>query len=159
MTLYLPYILAGMVIMTSQVSADSTIIFGGTLINAPVCTINGNNIVDVNFGDEIISRLTDGVNYKKQIEYALDCTSVASNGMKIALSGTGASFGTGLLSTTKSGLAIQLYHDDTRLENGKAVPFSYPSTPALYAAPIAQDSTTLTAGSFTGTASLILNYQ
>jgi Fimbrial protein. len=142
-----------------QVSADATINFSGTLVNAPNCTINTNNTVTVDFGDQIVTSLVDGSAYKQPINYTLSCSSVAANGLKVSISGTAAPFNSTLLNTTKTGLGIQLYNGDSKLNNGAVVNFTYPAAPKLYAAPATSDPLALTAGPFTGTASLVLNYQ
>lgn len=144
---------------SQQAFADATISFSGTLISAPNCIINTNNAVDVDFGDDLITRRVDGVNYKKAIEYTLDCSSVASNGMKIAITGTTATFGTGLIKTDKAGLGLQIYRGSEKVSNGVSMNFTYPDSPVLYAVPVAQDASTLTAGIFTGTASMVISYQ
>ena len=131
----------------------------GTLVDAPECTVNGNNAVDVDFGDEVIIRRVDGLNYKKMIIYALSCNSIAANGMKVAITGTPATFGSGLISAGKTGLAIQLWNGSEKLANATPVNFTYPDTPELYATPVAQDNLSLTAGIFSSTATLVVSYQ
>lgn len=75
----------------------TTITVNGTLIDGPQCVIDGNNTVDVKFGDDLITRLVDGVNYKKEIQYGLTCTGLNSNALKLTIRGALASFGSGLL--------------------------------------------------------------
>ena len=99
------------------------------------------------------------MNYRKAIEYTLVCSSVASNGMKIAITGTTAAFGTGLIKTDKTGLGLQIYRGSDKVSNGVSMNFTYPDSPVLYAVPVAQDASTLTAGFFTGTASMVISYQ
>jgi hypothetical protein len=71
----------------------TTITINGTLIDGPQCVIDGNNTVDVKFGDDLITRLVDGVNYKKEIQYGLTCTGLNSNALKLTIRGSLASFG------------------------------------------------------------------
>lgn len=145
--------------ISHQALANANINFSGTLINAPNCTVNGNNSVDVNFGDNIVTRQVDGNNYKTRIHYDLVCTSMASKGLRVAISGNPAAFGIGLLSAGKNGLAIQLWNGVVKVANAEQLPFTYPDTPELWATPVALDNTTLTAGTFSSTASLVLSYQ
>jgi hypothetical protein len=49
----------------------------------------------VKFGDDLITRLVDGVNYKKEIQYGLTCTGLNSNALKLTIRGSLASFGSG----------------------------------------------------------------
>lgn len=142
-----------------QALAEANINFSGTLINAPNCTVNGNNKVDVDFGDNIVTRQVDGLNYSQPIKYDLDCASIAVNGLTVSVRGASAVFGTGLVDAGRAGLAIQLWNGNTRLANGETVSFTWPATPVLRATPVAQDNTTLTAGTFNSTASLVLSYQ
>ncbi|MCK7310386.1 fimbrial protein [Enterobacter quasiroggenkampii] len=155
--------LAALLLLAWQVShqalADTTINFSGTLISAPNCTINGNNKVDVNFGDNIVTRQVDGLNYSQTIGYDLQCASIAVNGLKVSVRGTPAAFGTGLIDAGREGLAIQLWRGSEKLANGEAAAFTWPDKPVLRATPVAQDNTTLTAGTFSSTASLVLSYQ
>ncbi|WP_085841589.1 fimbrial protein [Enterobacter asburiae] len=139
--------------------ADVNVNFSGTLVNAPNCTINGNNTVDVDFGDNIITRQVDGENFRQEIVYDLSCSSIAANGMKVSVRGNPAAFGTGLINAGKAGLAIQLWDGSNRLPNGATVSFTWPAKPGLYATPVAQDNATLTAGPFSSTASLVLSYE
>ncbi len=146
--------------MISRVAlADAIITFHGTLISAPQCVINTNDMIDVDFGNDIITSQVDGVNYKKQIEYTLYCVSPAKQGLTLAISGTTASFNAGLLKTSKTDLGIRLFDGSTILLPGAQVKFNYGSEPLLYAVPVAQDNTTLTAGPFTGTATMVIAYQ
>ncbi|ELV2797979.1 fimbrial protein [Enterobacter ludwigii] len=155
--------LIALVLLAWQVShqalADVNINFSGTLVNAPNCTINGNNTVDVDFGDNIITRQVDGQNFRQPIVYDLNCSSIAVNGMKVSVRGNPATFGSGLIDAGKTGLAIQLWEGTNKISNGVAVSFTWPAKPELYATPVAQDNTTLTAGHFSSTASLVLSYE
>lgn len=83
----------------------TTITVNGTLIDGPQCVIDSNNTVDVKFGDDLITRLVDGVNYKKEIQYGLTCTGLNSNALKLTIRGSLASFGSGLLLTSKGARA------------------------------------------------------
>ena len=72
---------AALLLAGGQASAaegdTTTITINGTLIDGPQCVIDGNDTVDVKFGDDLITRLVDGVNYKKEIQYGLTCTAEA----------------------------------------------------------------------------------
>lgn len=155
--------LAAILVFAWQVShralADADINFSGTLVSAPNCTVNGNNAVEVDFGDSIITRQVDGLNYKTRINYDLVCSSMASKGLRLMIVGTPATFGYGLLSAGKDGLAIQLWNGTGKIANAEPMPFTWPDKPELWATPMAQDNTTLTAGTFSSSASLLLFYQ
>lgn len=131
----------------------------GTIVEAPDCTVNGNNRIDVDFGDNIITRQINGTNFRQPIEYELNCTGLASDGLTVSVRGNPAAFGSGLIDAGKSGLAIQLWNGSAKLANGVAVPFTWPGKPALSATLVAEDNTILTAGEFSSVASMVLSYQ
>lgn len=137
----------------------TTVYVTGTLVDAPQCTVNGNNKIDVDFGDDLITRLVDGVNYRTQIIYTMSCTSLAQQGLTLTINGTDAGFGSGLLRTGKDGLGIRLYKGTTAITPGQAINFTYGSPPELYAVPVAKDNTTLTAGTFSGSGTMVFAYQ
>jgi len=151
----------GLLSQSPLVLADAQVNFSGTLVEQPPCEIVGNNgaTIDVNFGNDMITRKVDGVMYKTQIQFGLQCDNALNNSLKLSLSGDPATFGTGLIKTTKTGLGIRLFNGDTQLTPGAEVKFQKGTVPELYAVPVAQDNTTLTGGSFTGTGNLVVDYQ
>ncbi|WP_318373707.1 fimbrial protein [Enterobacter sp.] len=154
------WLLTAMAVPAMAASEDVTTVYiTGTLVDAPECTVNGNNKIDVDFGDNLITRLVDGVNYRTKIIYVLTCTSLAKQGLTLTINGTSASFDSRLLRTNKDGLGIRLYSGSTAINPGQAINFNYGSSPELYAVPVAQDNTTLTAGDFTGTGTMVFAYQ
>ncbi len=144
-----------------QEGDTTTIYVTGTLVDAPQCTVNNGGSINVSFGDDLITTHVDGVNYKKQIDYTLSCSSLSSTALTMTLKGTTASFNSSLLYTSKSGLGIRLYNGSSALIPGSAIKFTYGSSsqPVLYAVPVAQNAATLTTGSFTGTATMVIAYQ
>jgi type 1 fimbria pilin len=160
----LPYyaFLVALILPTAALAAegDTTMLnVSGVIVDAPQCTVNGNNQVNVNFGDAIVTRKIDGQEYKQPIQFSLVCISPQSTAMRLAISGDPPSFGSGLIKTNREGLGIRLFYGTTPLASGSWVNFTYPTVPALYAAPVALDNTTLTGGTFTGTATVVINYQ
>ncbi|HGM5490598.1 TPA: fimbrial protein [Serratia fonticola] len=154
--------LMALILPTAVFAAEgdtTTLNVSGVIIDAPQCTVNGNNLVNVNFGDTIVTRKIDGQEYKQPIQFSLVCTSPQSTAMRLAISGEPPNFGSGLIKTDREGLGIRLFNGTTQLAAGSWVNFTYPSVPALYAAPVALNNTTLTGGTFTGQATLVINYQ
>ncbi|MDZ7320055.1 fimbrial protein [Kosakonia sacchari] len=134
--------------------------FRGTLIEPPPCVINNDETIYVDFGDEIITTLVDGQNYKKKIEFSLDCSSTTSTSQKIRISSTSpASFDETSLATDINGLGISLLHDGTHYNQGEWLPFEYPAVPVFEAVLIKQSGVSLNTGVFHATASLIVDYQ
>lgn len=158
---------AALLLAGGQASAaegdTTTITINGTLLDGPQCVIDDNDTVDVKFGDDLITRLVDGVNYKKEIQYGLICSGLTSNALKLTIRGTLASFGTGLLLTNKGDLGIWLYSGSagtTVMTPGSYVNFNgADNKPRLWAVPVAQNNTTLTAGPFYGTGTMVIDYQ
>lgn len=149
-------------LLTEAAMADddiTTVHISGTLVDTPECTVNDNNLVDVNFGDDVITRQVDGLNFKTRIPFDLVCDNLASKGLRVAITGTPAAFGSGLIDAGKNGLAIQLWNGGTKVANAEQVRFTYPDTPELWATPVALDNSTLTAGTFSSAASLVLSFQ
>lgn len=136
----------------------------GTLIGAPECTVNGNNLVDVDFGDSIVTHFIDGETYmKKELIYSLSCTGLNSTRMKITVRGTEAEFGTGLIKTSIAGLGIQLMNGTTKIKAGEYINFTHDGTtsalPKLSAVLVAKDAQALKASAFTGAGTMVLGYQ
>jgi type 1 fimbria pilin len=157
-------LLAGMIASSAGAAlaenTTTTVYITGTLVDAPECTVNGNDQVDVNFGDDMITYQVDGTNYKERIVYDLECSSsLSKNGLTLTLNGTTASFGSGLLKTSNNGLGIRLLNDTSTITPGQAIKFNYGNQPVLYAVPVAQNASTLSTGYFSGTATMVIAYQ
>lgn len=75
---------------------EADIIFKGTLVNPPPCSIDNDKTIHVPFGDRLsIKKVSDGV-YRKDVPYNLVCDSTAGKDWKLMLSvrGTLATFDT-----------------------------------------------------------------
>lgn len=133
----------------------------GTMLTTPDCTVNGNDNIDVDFGDDVVISRIDGSSYKKtQLIYSLVCTSLAKQGLKITINGTPASFDNALIATDKEGLGIQILLDGVvPIEPGSSISFVYGAAIALWAAPAMQAGANLTASKFSGAATLVFDYQ
>lgn len=131
----------------------------GTLVDTPECVVNGNDIVDIDFGNDVlISRINSG-NYKKQIAYSAICGAVAQNGLTITIRGKDAGFGSGLLGAGKEGLGIRLYEDTNIVSAGEEIQFDYPNFPNLYAELVKDDKSTMSTGEFLGSATMVIGFQ
>lgn len=131
----------------------------GALVDTPECVVNGNDTVDVDFGNDVlISRINSG-DYKKRIDYTPVCGSVAQNGLTLTISGTDAGFGTGLLGAGRKGLGIRLYEDTKIVSAGEKMQFEYPNFPVLYAELVKDDTSTMSAGEFFGSATMVISFQ
>lgn len=138
----------------------TTVTVTGILVDAPECTVNGNNTVLVDFGDSVVTRKIDGVNYEEPMKVTLSCNSPVKNDMTLtvrAMKDPG--FGTGLVGTDTEGLGIQLKAAGQNIRAGEPISFIYPTVPKLSAVLVAQDNAALRSGTFEGTGTLVINYQ
>jgi type 1 fimbria pilin len=150
--------------LSSMSAHAATVSVSGNVV-LPPCTLNGGNTIDVNFGDDVMITRIDGKEYKKQpVNYNLSCEGDMSNGnnlLSITISGSVASFGSGLLKTDKSGLGVQFLNYTTPLAvNTGQAKFNYNSShPTLFAVLAKNSASPPTAGEFSATATMSVNYQ
>lgn len=144
-------------------AATTTVTVSGVLVAAPECTVNGNNQIDVDFGDDVLIGRIDGSSYKKTaLVYSMLCDDPISTSMKLSITAaSGAGFGTGLIGVGKEGLGIRLFNGTSPINAGDYVNFTYDGStlPSLYAVPVAEDISTLSAGAFSGSATMVIDYQ
>ncbi|ELV2797978.1 fimbrial protein [Enterobacter ludwigii] len=146
--------------MVFAAEGDTTTVYiTGTLVDAPECSVNGNDRVDVNFGDDVITYQVDGQNYSKQIDYTLYCNNLAQQGLTMTLNGTPAGFNKALFKTNNDGLGIRIISNGNEVPPGQAILFNYNKQPILYAVPVAQNAATLDTGPFEGSATMVIAYQ
>ncbi|UAN45366.1 fimbrial protein [Serratia sp. JSRIV001] len=140
--------------------AAGNVLFRGTLIEAPVCTINDNHIVDVNFGDKVGVNKVDGVNYLTTIDYFITCGQGGTGfDMTLTLIGNKTTYDDAAIKTDHADLAIKVLQNGKPFSLGKPVPIDPRNPPKLEAVPIKAPGSTLTGGVFLATATLEANYQ
>ncbi|EKN3345447.1 exotoxin [Yersinia ruckeri] len=129
----------------------------GIILAPPPCVINGNKDISVDFGNRVMTKLVNGVNYLQEINYSVTCNNAPSNSMRMQIEGDSAGFTTKALKTTNVNLGVEI------LINGNNQSgwfnFTYPSMPKLEAVPIKRSGSTLTTGPFMGIATLIVEYR
>ncbi|AHG19163.1 hypothetical protein Z042_05700 [Chania multitudinisentens RB-25] len=152
-------VLLGILLMSAPSVANMPVNIRGTVIIPPPCTINNNQTIQVDFGNEVMTTRIDGVNYKQAITYSLSCDIQKSNNLKMSIQGTAATFNSALLRTDKNGLGIALYHGAQPLNANTWFNYTYPSKPELYAVLVKQSGVTLTGGEFAASATLLIDYQ
>jgi type 1 fimbria pilin len=152
-------VLLSVLLISAPSIANVPVNIRGTVIIPPPCTINNNQTIRVDFGDEVMTTRIDGVNYKQAITYSLSCDIQKSNNLKMSIQGTVASFNSALLRTDKNGLGIALYRGTQPLNANTWFNYTYPSKPELYAVLVKQSGATLTGGEFTAAATLLIDYQ
>ncbi|CAI1948977.1 MULTISPECIES: fimbrial protein [Serratia] len=136
--------------------------FYGTLISPPPCTINNGQMIEVNFGDDLLTTKVDGVNYSRPINYTLDCTVAGNKAVRMMIQGTASSFDNSVLATAeRTGLAIAVKPEavDQVLPINSWMRLTTQSAPKLRAVPVRASWMELTPGAFTAGATLLVDYQ
>lgn len=136
------------------------------IIQVPLpCTISGDegkDAITVKFGDAVSTTQLDGVNYRVPINYSIECEAGVNNALQLSIQGNDAGFGNGVLKTNVTNLGIKITHGErgsTSLPLGAYLPFSYPTLPKLYAAPVKRTGAALTGQPFSASATLSISIQ
>ncbi|MFS2224410.1 fimbrial protein [Pantoea sp. B65] len=131
-------------------------------LSVPACEINQGQAIDVDFGNDVYTSQVNGDNYKKTIGFSLNCDSSSPTAMRLRFEGHGASFDSGVLSTTIRDLGIRLL-----LGSGAGAPLRLGSwvnfersgaMPILQAVLVKRPGSTLSAGAFSGAATLVVEH-
>ncbi|MBH2585414.1 fimbrial protein [Serratia marcescens] len=130
-----------------------------TIVAPPPCVINGDSLIEVDFGNEVMTTRIDG-SYKKQaINYTVECKDAPSNAMKLQIQGNGAGFDGDVLQTNKGNLGIALLRSGSSQPINEWINFTYPNLPRLEAVPVKKAGATLTGGAFSAGATMKVEYQ
>lgn len=147
-------------LLTSLFAAAVTNVTVKVIVVAPlVCVINGNQPIQVNFGQMVRIDKIDGSYALTEINYDMTCQNNANNALKLKISGQATSFDSNAIKTDQAALGIALYNGSTRISPDEWVNFTWPDKPLLKAAPVKQKNASLKAGDFSGAATLTLDYQ
>ena len=141
------------------VQAEVGLTIRGVIVAPPSCVINGGSTLNVSFGNDLMTTRIDGVNYKRGVPYTVTCTGHSSNGMTLKLQGTGASFDGTSLSTNNTDLGIRLFMDGNVWPLNSLQNFTYPTLPTMEAVPVKKPGSTLKAGTFSASATLVVAQQ
>lgn len=135
--------------------------FRGTLIEAPPCTINDGNQVDVDFGERVGVNKVDGVNYRQMLNYQITCEEGGSGtwALTLNLSGTATGFDGQALQTNKENLGIRIYQNDQPFTPESSLAIDLANPPRLEAVPVKNAGSTLAEGAFEAWATLQAVYQ
>lgn len=130
-----------------------------TIVAPPPCVINNNNLIEVNFGNDVMTTRIDG-SYKKQpVVYSVECKNAPNNAMKMQIQGTGAGFDSEVLQTNKDNLGVALLRNGNRQPINGWINFTYPNLPTLEAVLVKQAGATLGGGEFSAGATMKVEYQ
>ncbi|CAI1115144.1 Minor fimbrial protein prsF precursor [Serratia proteamaculans] len=147
------------VLLSGNVQAENMQFFG-TLIEPPPCVINGDQPIEINFGDDVMTTRVDGSAYKKMpVSYTLTCSSPATNALRMQIEGTAAAFSSQQLGTDKTNLGIALLNNGAALGVNRWFNFTYPAKPVLEAVPAKNPAGALTGGAFNATATMKIDYR
>lgn len=120
---------------------------------------NGSDMIEVNFGDDVMTTRVDGTYKTMPVSYSVTCTGSSSNAMKMQIEGTGAGFDSQVLMTNQPDFGIALLSNGTRLPLNSWINFSYPTMPILTVVPVKRAGATLVGGAFSAAATLKVDYQ
>jgi len=134
--------------------------FHGTLITPPPCTINDDNQIDVNFGERLGINKVDGVNYRQSINYQITCEGTGSGNwmLTLSLSGGVSSFDREALATDKPNLGIRIYQNNKLFTPNSTLSIDQANPPRLEAVPVKSLGATLTEGAFESWVTLRADY-
>ena len=136
--------------------ADVSVSIRGVVLAPPPCIINGESTLNVPFGDDLMTTRIDGVSYKRVVPYTVTCGPQPTNFMTLKLTGTGAGFDSSALGTSKSNLGIRLLVGGVAWPLNTTVNFTYPNLPDVKAVLVKKTGSTLTGGTFSASATLVV---
>ncbi|WP_239954794.1 fimbrial protein [Pantoea sp. Z09] len=157
------YINSGLAVLFSLIgfhaTADENMLFHGTLVDFPSCTINDNQPINVEFGNVGINKI-DGVNYEKDIDYKIVCDGTdTQHQLYLSVTGQAASFNAGYLNTSVDGLAIEIKQNSEAYKLADQMPVTLDAPPKLSAVPVKSSDAALATGEFSASATLQAFYQ
>ena len=147
----------GLLSMCCQVAwGDVSVSIKGVVLMPPPCKVNAGGTLNVPFGAGLLTTRINGVNYSQTVAYTVTCGPQPTNFMTLELKGTGAGFNSAFLGTSKSDLGISFTVGGVTWPLNKTVNFTYPALPVVKAYLVKQTGSTLTGGSFSAAATLVV---
>ncbi|WP_105665501.1 fimbrial protein [Cronobacter dublinensis] len=146
----------------AALAEDNTAIITVTVtVNAAPCEINNNQLIDVDFGDSVITTDVAKGTVEKPVNYTLDCTNADQNKtLAMRISGVGAGFDDKVLKTSIPELGVKMKADGADYPlNSNLTLASATSKPALTALLVQQPGARLPTGAFTAGATMTVDYQ
>ncbi|HHQ4306355.1 TPA: fimbrial protein [Serratia fonticola] len=152
--------LAALMLFGSLAQAASTVIkVTVTIVAPPPCEINNNDLIEVSFGNDVMTTRIDGSYKKRPVVYSIECKNAPNNAMKMQIQGIGAGFDGDVLQTDKDDLGVALLRDGNRQPINTWVNFTYPKLPTFEAVLVKQAGATLSGGTFSAGATMKVEYQ
>lgn len=146
-------------VFSTDSNANTTINISGTVIAPLSCVINDNQMIEVDFGNDLVTSLVDGSRYVKTLAYTLTCKNNSSNAIKMKFQGAATAFNRSALQTEQADLGIELRANGQPMPINSWLNFTYPNKPVLQAVPVKRAGGVLQAGDFSAGATLMVAYQ
>ena len=143
----------------TAVAASYSAINVTVMLTAAPCEINSNNLIEVNFGNNVQTTLIDGTYMRMPVPYTVNCPLGAPSAMNIRIEGTGAAFNHDVLTTNITDFGIALLSNGTSLPINSSKDFTYPNWPQLEAVPVKRPGATLSGGVFSAGAVMKVEYR
>lgn len=131
--------------------------FQGTLVDALPCSINNDQLIEVDFGDGVIIRNVDGVRYSKPVPYQIVCS--APGTVRLSVNGTPTHYDGAAIQTDAPGLGIHLTQAGLPFTLNTPIAIDPSNPPALMAVPVSDPAQPPSPGAFTAGATLLAEYQ
>lgn len=130
----------------------------GSIYAAIPCIIQGNNTINVPFGDVQTTRI-DGTYKTVDIVYGLNCSNASTNALRMRIHGNEAGFDGALAVPSHPNLGIAFKRDDIAVGVNQWFDFNAQKPPVLQAVPVKRQGGTLQAGTFSAGATLVVDYR
>ncbi|HDG9775441.1 TPA: fimbrial protein [Raoultella planticola] len=145
---------------SSSLYAADNMLFRGTLIEPPPCSINDGGIVEVDFGARLGVNKMDGMNYLKAMDYRITCEPGASGlDMTLTLSGVPTGYDAAAVQTDLVDLGIRVLQNGRPFTLNKPLGIDPKNPPVLEAVPVKTPGAILKEEAFVATATLKAEYQ
>ncbi len=143
-------------ILISSVQAVQ-VSFQGTLVDALPCSINNDQLIEVDFGDGVIIRNINGVRYSKPVPYQIVCS--APGTVRLSVNGTPTHFDGAAIQTDAPGLGIHLTQAGQPFTLNTPIAVDPSNPPTLLAVLVSDPVQPPSPGAFTAGATLLAEYQ
>ena len=145
--------------VTSQ--AAENLQFSGTLVAPPICTVNNEETIEIDFGNVAIDRI-NGSNYTELVGLFIYCDSVRQDNsiaMTLSFGGTPTDFDPAAIETDVEGLGIEIRQNDKPLNIGDVLVVNELAIPMLEAVPVKKNGASLPIGDFEAWGTIKVEYQ
>ncbi|OOV89410.1 exotoxin [Pseudomonas sp. MF4836] len=151
--------LLSMVMVPSALAATSSTITVKVTVTAAPCEINDNNLIEVDFGNDVLTTRVGGDYKKRRVQYSVSCPLGAPSSMRMRIEGNGAVFDGKVLLTQITDFGIEIRANGKQLPIDSWVDFTYPDWPSLEAVPVKRPGATLATGVFSAAATMKVEYR